>query len=80
VPYVWSDQYDAKFMGAGRPRPGDQVRVVEGSLAERRFVALFGREGRLAGVVALNRARRLMEWRRLLQQDVAFDAALANAT
>ena len=79
VPYVWSDQYDAKFLVAGRPRPGDQVRVVEGSLAERRFVALFGREGRLAGVVALNRARRLMEWRRVLQQDMAFDTALANA-
>jgi len=78
VPYVWSDQYDAKFMVAGRPRPGDQVRVVEGSLAERRFVALFGRAGRLAGVVALNRARRLMEWRRVLQQDVAFDAVLAE--
>jgi 3-phenylpropionate/trans-cinnamate dioxygenase ferredoxin reductase subunit len=78
VPYVWSDQYDAKLMVAGRPRAGDQVRVVEGSFAERRFVALYGRDGRLSGVVAVNRARRLMEWRKALREDLAFDAAVAR--
>lgn len=80
VPYVWSDQYDAKLAVAGRPRAGDEIRVVDGSFAERRFVALFGRGGRLVGAVAMNRMRKLMDWRRALHEDLAFDAALARAT
>jgi 3-phenylpropionate/trans-cinnamate dioxygenase ferredoxin reductase subunit len=28
VPYVWSDQYDTTLAVAGRPRAGDDVRVV----------------------------------------------------
>jgi len=79
VPYVWSDQYDVKIMAAGRPRAGDEVHVVEGSFAERRFVALFGRGGRLTGVLAANRARRLAEWRRILHEDLSLDAALTRA-
>jgi len=79
VPFVWSDQYDTKILVAGRPRPGDRVRIVDGSLAERRFVALFGREGRATGAVAMNRARRFMEWRRALRADLPFDAELDRA-
>jgi 3-phenylpropionate/trans-cinnamate dioxygenase ferredoxin reductase subunit len=79
VPYVWTDQYDLKLVVAGRPRPGDALRIVEGSLAERRFVALFGRAGRLVGVAAIGRARRFIAWRRALAEDLALDEALARA-
>jgi 3-phenylpropionate/trans-cinnamate dioxygenase ferredoxin reductase subunit len=79
VPYVWSDQYDAKIFGAGRPRAGDQMRVIDGDLASRSFVALYGREGRLTGALSIGRARRFMEWRRALRVDLSFDAALAKA-
>jgi NADPH-dependent 2,4-dienoyl-CoA reductase/sulfur reductase-like enzyme len=40
VPYFWSDQYGVKIQLAGRVRPGDELHVVDGSPAERRFVAL----------------------------------------
>lgn len=80
VPYVWSDQYDAKLAVAGRPRGGDEIRIVDGSLEERRFVALFGRGGRLAGAVAMNRMRKLMDWRRALHEDLSFAEALTRAT
>jgi 3-phenylpropionate/trans-cinnamate dioxygenase ferredoxin reductase subunit len=80
VPFVWSDQYDAKILVAGWPRPGDRMRIVDGSLAERRFVALFGRDGLATGVVAMNRARKFMEWRRALRADLPFDDALDRAT
>ncbi|MET0804970.1 MAG: FAD-dependent oxidoreductase, partial [Acidimicrobiales bacterium] len=43
VPWFWSDQYDRKIQLAGRSGPDDLVRVVHGSVDERRFVALFGR-------------------------------------
>jgi len=80
VPSVWSDQYDTKLFVAGRPRAGDELRVVEGSLAERRFVALFGRAGRLTGAAAIGPARRFLPWRRALAEDLAFDEALARAS
>jgi 3-phenylpropionate/trans-cinnamate dioxygenase ferredoxin reductase subunit len=68
VPFVWSSQYDVKIQCAGRPKPGDEIRIVDGSLAERRFVALFGRDGRLTGAVTFNRIRALMRFRTLLRE------------
>jgi NADPH-dependent 2,4-dienoyl-CoA reductase/sulfur reductase-like enzyme len=76
VPFVWSDQYDRKLQIAGHLRAGDEMRVCHGSLEERRFVALFGREGRLTGAFAMNRARELMRYRRLIAERCAFEAAL----
>jgi 3-phenylpropionate/trans-cinnamate dioxygenase ferredoxin reductase component len=80
VPYVWSDQYDVKLAVAGRPRAGDEMRVVDGSLADRKFVAIFGRDGRLTGALGLNRMRKLMEWRAGLHDDLSWDEALARAS
>jgi NADPH-dependent 2,4-dienoyl-CoA reductase/sulfur reductase-like enzyme len=79
VPYVWSEQYDAKLAIAGRPRAGDELRVVDGSIADRKFVAIFGRGGKLAGAVGLNRMRKLMDWRRALHDDLSWDEAVARA-
>jgi NADPH-dependent 2,4-dienoyl-CoA reductase/sulfur reductase-like enzyme len=77
VPYVWSDQYDRKLQIAGRFGPEDEMRVVEGSLAERRFVAVFGRAGRAVGAVAMNRPAALMRWKRAIAENAAFEAAVA---
>jgi NADPH-dependent 2,4-dienoyl-CoA reductase/sulfur reductase-like enzyme len=79
VPFVWSDQYDAKIQCAGRPKPDDEIQVRHGSLKERRFVALFGRKGRLSGAVAFNRARLLMKYRRMLNEGASWEAALDAA-
>jgi len=56
------------------------MRIVDGSLERRKFVALSGRGGRLVGAVALNRMAKLMAWRRALHEDPSFDDALARAT
>ena len=79
VPYVWSDQYDTKLAVAGRPRAGDEVRVVDGSFEQRKFVAIYGRAGRLVGAVAMNRMRMHLEWRAALDEGLSFDAALRRA-
>jgi 3-phenylpropionate/trans-cinnamate dioxygenase ferredoxin reductase subunit len=55
------------------------MRVVDGSLEERRFVALFGRDGRLIGALAFNRPRQLMAYRKLLAAKTSFEDALAHA-
>ncbi len=79
VPFVWSDQYDTKLAVAGRPRAGDDMRVVDGSFAERKFVAIYGREGRLSGAVAMNRMRKHLDWRRALHEGISFEEALVRA-
>jgi 3-phenylpropionate/trans-cinnamate dioxygenase ferredoxin reductase component len=79
VPYFWSDQYDTKIQFVGRCTAEDQLAVVDGSLEEGRFVAIFGRAGRLTGALAFNRPRPLMSYRRLLAASASFDDALAQA-
>lgn len=77
VPYVWSDQYKVKIQVLGLPRPDDEVIIVEGDPAERRFLALHGRGGRLAGVVGFARPRHVMSLRPLLQRNATLEAAKA---
>jgi NADPH-dependent 2,4-dienoyl-CoA reductase/sulfur reductase-like enzyme len=77
VPFVWSDQYDRKIQIAGCLEGADETRIVDGSLAERRFVTLFGRAGCVTGVVGMNRARLVMKARALIRARAPFaDATL----
>ncbi len=78
VPYFWSDQYDVKIQVIGHPSPDDDVVVVDGSVLERRFVALYGRGGRLTAALAFSRPRQLMGYRPLLEAGTSFDDALAH--
>jgi len=75
VPYFWSDQYDTKIQMIGHPHPDDEIVMVDGSLEERRFVALYGREGRLVGALGFSRPRQLMGFRPLVEAQVSLDEA-----
>jgi NADPH-dependent 2,4-dienoyl-CoA reductase/sulfur reductase-like enzyme len=77
VPYVWSDQYNVKIQVLGLPRPDDEVIVVEGDPAERRFLALHGRGGRLVGVVGFARPRHVMSLRPFLDRAASLEEAAA---
>lgn len=66
VPWFWSDQYDRKIQLAGRSGADHDVEVVIGSMEERRFVALYGRDDKLRGVLGFNRPRHVMQLRQLL--------------
>ncbi len=79
VPWFWSDQYDRKIQLAGRSSGADEVRVVDGSTDERRFVALYRRRDRLVGVLAMNRPRLLVTFRGLVERGASWDEALAQA-
>jgi NADPH-dependent 2,4-dienoyl-CoA reductase/sulfur reductase-like enzyme len=79
VPFFWSEQYDRRVQFLGRAAPGDEVRVVAGSVADRQFAALFGREGRLRGVLGLNMPRHVMPFRKPLLESISWDDALARA-
>jgi NADPH-dependent 2,4-dienoyl-CoA reductase/sulfur reductase-like enzyme len=81
VPFVWSDQYDRKIQTVGVVSAEADLHVAHGSYAERQFVALFGRHGRIVGALGFNRARQVMQYRRLIAARADWDAALelANA-
>jgi NADPH-dependent 2,4-dienoyl-CoA reductase/sulfur reductase-like enzyme len=79
VPFVWSDQYDRKIQVAGVVSPRDEMKIVDGSLAERRFVALFGRAGRLVGALAMNRPRQLVACRKQIREGASFEATVTAA-
>jgi NADPH-dependent 2,4-dienoyl-CoA reductase/sulfur reductase-like enzyme len=78
VPYFWSDQFGIRFQVLGNPGGNDEVEIVDGSFAEGKFVALFGRAGRLRAVMAIGRPRQLMGFRPLLEAGSSWDAALAH--
>jgi NADPH-dependent 2,4-dienoyl-CoA reductase/sulfur reductase-like enzyme len=66
VPYIWSDQYDRKIQIYGLPRGADRVAIVEGSVTERRLVALYGRGGVVRAAVGVNSIRSLRAARALV--------------
>jgi len=53
VPYFWSDQYDMKIQAYGYLRGHEEIAVVEGDLAERRFLAAYRTGDRVAGVLGV---------------------------
>jgi len=79
VPYVWTDQYDRKLQMAGHIRPDDLMEIIQGSLEERRFVAIFGREGRLTGALAMNRPAAVIRLKQRIARGDAFADVVAGA-
>jgi NADPH-dependent 2,4-dienoyl-CoA reductase/sulfur reductase-like enzyme len=80
LPYVWTDQFELRLQIAGHVEPGDEMHVCHGSLdpqADPRFIALFGRGGRLSAAVGNKRPRQLMAVRKLLSAGASFEEAIA---
>ncbi len=77
IPYFWSDQYGIRFQVLGNPGGNDEVKIVEGSLEEGKFMALFGRAGRLRAAMTIGKPRQLMGMRPLLEAGSSWDDALA---
>ena len=80
VPYFWSDQYDRKIQFIGSARRHDEVVIVDGSLADRRLVALFRRGDRVVACLAVNQPRALIKYRKLLAAGASWEAALSETS
>ncbi|QXC63254.1 NAD(P)/FAD-dependent oxidoreductase [Aquihabitans sp. G128] len=78
VPWFWSDQYDRKLQLAGRVRPTDEVRIVAGSVEDRRFTALYGRGGMVVGALALNMPARVVKYRQAIANGLTWVDAVAT--
>lgn len=74
VPYFWSDQYDMKLQAYGYLRGHDEGTLVEGDLAERRFIVAYRTGDRLTGVIAAGvPPRTLRAWRQAIARGAAWD-------
>lgn len=68
LPSFWSDHFDARLFGLGRPDQADHFDVLNGSLEEGTFVAAGYRAGELVAGVGYGSRRSLTPLRRQLDQ------------
>jgi hypothetical protein len=55
------------------------MEVVHGSLDEKRFVAVFGRAGRLVGALGFSMPAKVVQYRRLIEERASFADAVEQA-
>jgi NADPH-dependent 2,4-dienoyl-CoA reductase/sulfur reductase-like enzyme len=56
-PVFWSAQFGTNIKSVGVPTFADQVVIAQGLVAERRFVAAYGSQGRITAAVGFNQGR-----------------------
>ncbi len=74
VPWFWSDQYDVRIQVAGRA-DGEMV-VVDGSVADNKFVALYGRDGQVRGALGWNWPAKTVRYRMAMEDGLAWPDAV----
>jgi NADPH-dependent 2,4-dienoyl-CoA reductase/sulfur reductase-like enzyme len=67
LPYFWSDQYGLRIQFAGHLDGDEEVDVEDGSLEQRRFLAVYRRAGRPVAVLGVDRTGPFARWRRQLE-------------
>ncbi|WP_432969368.1 FAD-dependent oxidoreductase [Dactylosporangium sp. CA-233914] len=72
VPVFWSAQFGTNIKSVGVPTLADQVVIAQGSVAQRRFVAAYGYQGRLTAAVGFNQAKWLESYQRLIEAGAPF--------
>jgi Reductase C-terminal len=72
LPVFWSSQFGVNIKSVGVPTFADQVVIAQGSLAERRFVAVYGYQGRITAAVTFDQAMWLEFYQRLIEQAAPF--------
>jgi NAD(P)H-nitrite reductase large subunit len=63
VPYLWTDQFDVRIQAHGTLDPAAEVTIVDGSVADRRFVARYRRDGEVIGVLGWNMPKQVVRHR-----------------
>jgi NADPH-dependent 2,4-dienoyl-CoA reductase/sulfur reductase-like enzyme len=77
-PYFWSDQYGRTIQLAGSTAFSDRVEVIEGSVADRDFLALYYRRDQPSAALALGHGTSFMRWRRKLAAAAAGTGTTAD--
>ncbi|VBA39945.1 Rhodocoxin reductase [Mycobacterium innocens] len=72
VPTFWSAQFGVNIKSVGVPRLADEVVVSQGSVDKHRFVAAYGRKGRLVAAVTFNQGMWLDFFEQLIAESAPF--------
>lgn len=78
VPFFWSDQFDARIQCLGRPSAAATVDIVDGSVAEGKWCAIYSVNNRLTAVLGVSKPKLVMPSRALLSKDTSREEALAH--
>jgi NADPH-dependent 2,4-dienoyl-CoA reductase/sulfur reductase-like enzyme len=73
--YFWSDQYGSRIQFVGIAN--GEAMVVQGSVEENRFLALYRNEDRIVGALGMNSPKSLMKVKMMIEKRTGWDAALA---
>jgi 3-phenylpropionate/trans-cinnamate dioxygenase ferredoxin reductase subunit len=79
VPWFWSDQYGLKLQLVGSTFGHDEARIVEGSVAAGKFMALYRRGDQLVAALTVANTSKLLKYRRSLDNTLSWEDALAMA-
>jgi 3-phenylpropionate/trans-cinnamate dioxygenase ferredoxin reductase subunit len=77
VPAFWSNQFGVNIKSVGVPPAADEVVIAQGSLDDARFVAAYGKAGRMVAAVAFDQALWLEFYQRLIEQAAPFPPTMA---
>jgi NADPH-dependent 2,4-dienoyl-CoA reductase/sulfur reductase-like enzyme/ferredoxin len=75
LPEFWSTQFDTEIKSVGVPTYADEVVIAQGSVAEGRFVAVYGYHGRITAAVTFNQAKWLEFYAGLIEAAAPFPPA-----
>ncbi|MGW0820983.1 NAD(P)/FAD-dependent oxidoreductase [Streptomyces sp. NPDC002845] len=79
VPYFWSDQYGMRIQAYGYLRDHDEATVVEGDMAQGRFLVAYRWRDRLTGVLAVGMPpKTLRTWRARIAAVADWDEAVTG--
>ncbi|MFF9110051.1 MULTISPECIES: NAD(P)/FAD-dependent oxidoreductase [unclassified Streptomyces] len=72
VPAFWSSQFGVNIKSVGIPSMGTEILITQGSLADHRFLGVYGYQGRVIGAVAFDHARWLPFYQELIETTTPF--------
>ena len=72
LPVFWTSQFGTNIKVVGVATFADELVVTQGSLAERRFVAVYGHQGRIVAAVGFDQAKWLEFYGRMIDAATPF--------
>jgi hypothetical protein len=72
LPVFWSAQFGVNIKSVGVPTFADEVAVTQGSVEDRRFVAVYGHRGRITAAVTFDQAMWLEFYQELIEKAAPF--------
>lgn len=76
LPAFWSRQFGVNLKTVGLPSFADEIVLTQGSISERRLVAVYGYKGRIVAALTVNMARWLPAYRSMIESRAPFPPVL----